>query len=297
MTRDRYRRAASEGVHIWVAIFIFVLFAVVYYFWQRESTAPEPVPETTRAPVSPDREPPASDEPAEPGPKYPVEEVSPLSAEQEEALRMPSWDVPLPALDESDAVLEDEVAKQSDEAEKRLEDLFIMDSFVRHFVVTVDNVTRSKLPQKYTFTQPPESRFLVTETEDGEYQINPENYSRYERYIRFVETFGTDNFVSLYVRYYPLFQQAYEELGYPDKYFNDRLVQVIDHLLATPDVEYPIKLVRPKTFYEFADPELNELSAGQKLILRIGPDNAARIKSELRELRAALTTLTTNRQG
>jgi len=31
--------------------------------------------------------------------------------------------------------------------------------------------------------------------------------------------------VSVYVHLYPLFQQAYVGLGYPDGYFNDRLVQ------------------------------------------------------------------------
>ena len=41
----------------------------------------------------------------------------------------------------------------------------------------------------------------------------------------------------VYERLYPLFQQAYEDLGYPGKYFNDRLVEVIDHLLQTPEAQ------------------------------------------------------------
>ena len=40
-----------------------------------------------------------------------------------------------------------------------------------------------------------------------------------------------------YVRLYPLFQSAYRELGYPDGYFNDRLVFAIDDLLAAPDAD------------------------------------------------------------
>ena len=40
--------------------------------------------------------------------------------------------------------------------------------------------------------------------------------------------------------------------------------------------------------YQYADPKLEALSSGQKLLLRIGPDNEATIKAKLRELRAAV---------
>jgi hypothetical protein len=91
--------------------------------------------------------------------------------------------------------------------------------------------------------------------------------------------------VGIYRHYYPLFQQAYTDLGYPDGYFNNRLVEVIDHLLATPDVTGPIRLSQPGVLYEFADPSLEQLSAGQKLFLRMGSENAAALKLKLRELR------------
>ena len=79
-------------------------------------------------------------------------------------------------------------------------------------------------------------------------------------------------------------------LGYPSGYFNDRLVAVIDHLLDTPEVKGPIKLVVPHVLYEFADPALQERSAGQRAMLRIGPENAARLKAKMREVRAALVS-------
>ena len=84
---------------------------------------------------------------------------------------------------------------------------------------------------------------------------------------------------------YPLFQQAYQELGYPGGYFNDRLVDAIDNALATPDVGGAVALTQPKVLYEYADPALQSLSAGQKALLRMGPDNAAKVKAKLRELR------------
>jgi hypothetical protein len=94
--------------------------------------------------------------------------------------------------------------------------------------------------------------------------------------------------VATYVRLYPLFQTAYQELGYPQGYFNDRLVQAIDDLLAAPDIAEP-RLVQPKVLYEFADADLEDRSAGQKIMLRMGSGNAARVKEKLRAIRRELT--------
>ncbi len=41
--------------------------------------------------------------------------------------------------------------------------------------------------------------------------------------------------------------------------------------------------------FTYADPALEALPAGQKLLIRMGPDNASAIKAKLTELRAAIT--------
>ena len=94
--------------------------------------------------------------------------------------------------------------------------------------------------------------------------------------------------VDTYRRFYPLFQESYERLGYPNKYFNDRVIEVIDHLLETPLPEEQIRLVRPHVLYEFSDPELQSLSSGQKLILRMGSEHAVIVKKVMREVRREL---------
>ena len=111
------------------------------------------------------------------------------------------------------------------------------------------------------------------------------NYARYDSWVQLIESLDADRVAATYLRLYPLFQKAYEELGYPGGYFNDRLIAAIDNLIATPDVAGPVELVRPNVLYEFADPLLEARSAGQKLMLRMGPGNAARVKTQLRELR------------
>ncbi len=66
-------------------------------------------------------------------------------------------------------------------------------------------------------------------------------------------------------------------------------MQVIDLLLATPRSPGTIALVRPNVMYTFADPALEALPAGQKLLIRMGPENAAAIEAKLTELRAVIT--------
>mgnify|MGYP003790104379 CR=1 FL=1 len=118
--------------------------------------------------------------------------------------------------------------------------------------------------------------------------LDPANYARYEPLVQMVGSTDTKNLIAQYTRYYPLFQEAYESLGHPPEYFNDRVIQVIDHLLETPDVQGPIALTQPRVQFEYADPKLEALSAGQKTLIRMGSANAKVVKDKLRELRALL---------
>jgi hypothetical protein len=47
--------------------------------------------------------------------------------------------------------------------------------------------------------------------------------------------------------------------------------------------------------FEFVDPNLAQLSAGQKILVRVGIDNELRLKAKLREIRKALVAEAANR--
>jgi len=66
-------------------------------------------------------------------------------------------------------------------------------------------------------------------------------------------------------------------------------VEVIDHLLETPNVDEPVSLHRPHVLYEYADPALESLSAGQKLMIRIGPVHRATVRQFLEDMRERIT--------
>lgn len=177
--------------------------------------------------------------------------------------------------------------------------LLQLDEFPRRVAATVDNLGRRHAPAQLWPVNPAPGRFLVARRGDSE-TIDADNGMRYTAYVLLVEQVDLRQLVAQYARLYPQFQQAYEELGFPGRYFNDRVVEVIDQLLATPEpagplnvhlqaVNTPTPAPRPWTLYEFDDPALQALNAGQKIMLRMGPVNKRRVKARLAELRQLLT--------
>lgn len=187
---------------------------------------------------------------------------------------------PLPELANSDAEVQDSLVGALG---RSLEQVLVPKDIVRHTVVTIDNLPRKKVAIQLRPVKPASGELVVAP--GGEPTLSPDNAKRYAAFMAVVKNADVAQVVSVYRHFYPLFQQAYADLGYPDGYFNDRLVEVIDHLLATPEVTGPIKLTQPSVFYQYADPSLEERSAGQKLMIRLGPENAAIVKTKLRELR------------
>ena len=181
-----------------------------------------------------------------------------------------------------------------------VQSLFRLQDLPRRIVTTVDNLGRAQVSSSLWPVKPPGGQFTTGRSGEAEV-IATENYSRYESHVAVLEAVDTAAAAQAYRRLYPLLQQSYEDLGYPGKYFNDRLVAVIDLLLATPEppgalrVRLPefgadLKPERPWVLYEYADPALQQLSAGQRILLRMGPDNLRRVKTRLREIRAEVAT-------
>ena len=262
-----------------------------YLYWQERQRDVPVATSPSTAPV----EPAARSEMQ--GPRYPIPvPPAPVPGEQAESAEpdaaAPAEVVeesprePLPPLNESTRAITDVLTGML--TAETLDRMFNTQEFVRRFVVTVDNLPGPKLPRQHMLFKRVPGTFLVTGDGD-EGVIAPDNAARYAPYVQLARRMETRRLVNIYERFYPLFQQAYAELGVPGAYFNDRVVEVIDHLLDTPVIEEPLRVVQPKVFYLYADPELEALSAGQKALLRMGSANAAQMKTKLRELRAALT--------
>lgn len=191
---------------------------------------------------------------------------------------------PLPDLANSDPTTQEALGGVFGRA---LEPFLVPKNIIRHTVVTIDNLPRKKTAVQMWPVKPIGGELLATGNEEA-LTLGADNYARYDRLIKILQNTDTAQIATLYKQYYPLFQESYVSLGYPDGYFNDRLVEVIDHLLATPEPAGPVLLKRPSVNFEFVDPELENRSSGQKLLIRMGSANAAIVKEKLRQLRQVI---------
>jgi hypothetical protein len=250
-----------------VAVSIFVLAAVgVYYLRTRNQPLPA-APSSTAAPT------PGS---SEPGIAHPLPQGAGNAA----------YAGPLPELADSDAPLLDALGKIS--SADAVKDFLVPQDLIRKIVVTIDNLPRQKVAVEKRPANPPGGSFEA-KGDELHATLDQRNFERYKPMVAVVSQLDAKQLGALYIHYYPLFQESYQNLGYPNGYFNDRLVEVIDNLLATPEPKGPIELVRPNVMYTYADPALEGRTAGQKLLIRMGPENAKAVKAKLTELRAMIT--------
>ncbi len=250
----------------WLAVAVFLIAAATAFYLWRQNSAP------VLQSLNPVETPPPPVAQAEAPAHYPVPDNE--SAQ------------PLPELSESDPAVRDALFDFL--GSEWVSKYFRLQEIVRNIVVTVDNLPRKTAAMRLFPVKPVGGAFITTMIEGGPV-IAPDNAKRYEPYVRIAEMVDAKKLVDAYVHLYPLFQRAYQDLGYPNGYFNDRLIAVIDHLLASPEVYGPIALVQPHVQYRFADPELEAASAGNKIMLRLGVDNAKKVKTKLREIRRELT--------
>lgn len=187
--------------------------------------------------------------------------------------------------DVGEAAVNKELAKNWPLAQLRK--YFNLQEQARRLVITVDNLPREHVPSQLRVTRGvPE---LLRVKKEGEtITLDPSNYERYDRIIGYVEKMDARKIGRLYAKFYPLLQRTYEETGFPEERFHDRVLAALDDMLDAPRPTGPIRLVQPKVLYRFEDDHLENLSAGQKIMIRVGPDNAARLRKVLARVRAAI---------
>lgn len=270
----------SKGTWIALVVALFALVVGGAWYWYRDRPPQAFAPEAVTASPAPKAD--ATGEP--PAAEYPVPEPSP--ADEAAGVAPQATAAPLPPLDDSDAVVRSMLERGFGDAP--VEAFLIPGRVVRHIVATIDSLDREPVRLKHRPVAHVQGPVSVDRVGERLYELSPLNEERYDAYVSAFDAVDTGTLVSGYLRYYPLFQRAYQELGYPQGYFNDRVIAIIDHLLATPDVERPLQLLRPKVLYTFADPRLENLSWGRKTLIRMGPSHAATVQRKLAEIRAEI---------
>lgn len=150
----------------------------------------------------------------------------PVTAESEELKAADSildLGQPLPELRQSDTPMAEILAKLF--VDQKLSRFFILEHFVERFVVMVDNLPRPQLPTTHSPLKKTPGNFLA-QGEGDQLMIATANYQRYTPLVKTLAALNSEQVVAVYKRLYPLFQEAYEGLGYPSAYFNDRLIEI-----------------------------------------------------------------------
>lgn len=249
-----------------------------------------------------------SDEPREPSPALPVmpevtEEVTVADPEEiieaiEEIIEPPVEEVidvteeliaevenvvepepVLPLLNNSDSYVREEL--ETMDGTSSLLMYLVSDELVRKFVVMIENISRGEFPERNLPMLYPQERMTVTELGSEFYLMDEQSYQRFNALVTSLTNISTESAVDFYQQLQPLFREAYAELGLRNSEFNDVLMLAIDNVLNARMAPQPQQLIRPNLNYLYANPEIENYSDVEKLLLRLGPENTERLQRRL----------------
>ncbi|HXV62944.1 MAG TPA: DUF3014 domain-containing protein [Vicinamibacteria bacterium] len=254
--------SASFAWTIWAAVVLIVVTGAIYLY---QRLRPPETPTPDRAQV----------EDRVAGPETPADETAVSEAP------LP----PLPALAESDDFVRGLLGALT--SHPSLTAFFVDESLIRKAVAVIVNVSEGEDPARHFRHLAPEEPFEVVRRREALY-VDPLSYRRYDAIAAGIASLDAARVAELTRRLEPLLVEAYRELGYLEKPFDQTLSQAIGALLSTPVVEGRIEVHAVSVNYAFSDPTLERLQPAQKLLLRTGPQNVGSIQSKLREIADAL---------
>ena len=257
-------------------LLLLVAAALATLWWLRTG---EPSLEPAPAPV----EEPLVEPPPLGAAQQPPDEAAP--APEPEALPEPAPAEPLPEQGESDTLVRELAARVSSHP------IFLTTlkeaGLIDRFVLVVDNLAEGFVPRRELAVLRPKGAFLVL-GQEPEQRVDPASYPRYDALAGAIASLDARAAVAAYRRVAKLCEDSYRALGYPEGGFEQRLRAALALLLSTPALDEAPAVVPETKRYEFADPALESLSDAQKQLLRMGPANAKRVQTKLRELQTAL---------
>ena len=218
-----------------------------------------------------------------------VSDVPATAATNEQARPLGGAPEPIavPPLDESDAMVRRLIQALSDHPSVAA--WLTTNGLIRNFTAAVTNIADGILPAKQLSALRPAASFRVVES-GGRTYIDPQTYERYNAIADAVGSIDPGSAANVYATLKSRIEEAFGELGFPNRRFDQVLQGAIVTLLRTPIPDRPPEVKRNEDAfgYRFADMRLENLSAVQKILLRMGPRNARIVKTRLREIALAL---------
>lgn len=194
--------------------------------------------------------------------------------------------VELPTLNMSDAFVLTRLGAL--ETGARLLELLSSEELIRRFVVFVENVSQGSLPQLEYPVRRLQQPMAVREVDENLYEMQTVSYQRYTPLIDALTAVNPEQALAIYRVLKPLFQEAFAEIGYPNRNFDEVVIRAIDNVLNSQTAEGPFQLVKPKVMYVYADASIESMTPVEKQLLRMGPQNAEKLKAALAQYRERL---------
>mgnify|MGYP001942529733 CR=1 FL=1 len=270
----------NSAVFAIIAIVVVATFIYLFFFKNEvEVVSPEPEIVVVEAPVYVDPEP-AIVEVVE-------EEVVEQVVIEPVTVKEP---IILPELDQSDEHVKAGVAAMS--WRKELLTLLVTDDLIRRVVVFTDNFAQGDVAYSHLPLEPLPEHFAANQNEPeasapaiaDTFVMAGDNELRYKQYIELLHSFEPKALADYFNENKPLFEQAYAELGYGDKPFEQALQQALNRILDIQLVNTEQALVRPSVVYKYQQAELEQLPAADKFLLRLGKENLLQLKAIALEL-------------
>jgi hypothetical protein len=250
------------------AVLIVAVAVAVFIFIRNGSKAPTPVADTSASPSATENAPPA----ASPAPRT--------------ALGRNPADVDVPALGLTDPVVRLLLKGLSSHPE--LATWLATDNLLRHGVAAVENVAAGRTPANHFRSVAPQGSFRVRPGGEEGMTIDPQSYARYNALAETISSLDAAGISTAYATLRPRMMEAYAELGHPDDNFDAVVERAIVQLLRTPVPPDGTTVAPGPVMFKYVDPQLENLSAAQKQLLRMGPANARLVQRKLREIALAL---------
>lgn len=183
---------------------------------------------------------------------------------------------PPPGLNESDAWLAEKYKETNPFWDQALQG----EHLIRKAVTATDLIHRGENPGGQLSHLRPKGSFLV-ERRAGKVYVSPKNYERYTPAVKALETLGAEKLTLTYEFLLPLFREAYDELGNENTQWEQRALETMDQLISMEISETEVELLDAGGVYIFADESYEDLPPAQKILIRMGPENARRVQARL----------------
>lgn len=234
--------------------------------------------------------------PSAPVSEAPAAVTNPSAEDTIESVVLPEPEPDLPPVTAPEPTIELSLAEANTQLAERLSELQIAPideqfaskpNAIERSVAITDILRQGEVPYKLLPVARPKQKFPFADNGLA-VTMDPAGFARYDGLTNTLSKLDVNTTITLFREYQSTIEQAWQALGYADKSVEPALLEVLELIMLTPDIQLDARLLRDEANWVYEDESLEKLPALQKQIMRMGPENAERLKALARDLRGGL---------